>query len=326
MGVPEHVADEERGPVPLDDTIRDVRLPVRLYANQHTHRLIPASVALAIVAGIGPAVRQRRNPAERDAAHEFMNKLLLHTPRAGEADELAERWLVEKSKLRELFWRPWLLQKSEVHGREHWEAARADGRGFVIVFGHMVATWAVPAILGIRDFKHYIVVGPHYWAPLPPGYEGPAIRHRRIEYGVKPLGNHYLISTDGRPERLPELLAAGHPVAIAWDAPGRAATPFLGRMIAVGGGGPALAFGTGVKVLPVVPERHGTRIDLRFHAPLDATDYPDARSLRAAIAATFEPIVLERPQEVELAWFPSPLVTEPQPRPDREPATPEPAR
>ena len=154
-----------------------------------------------------------------------MNELLVHTPRAAEADELADRWLVEKSKLRELFWRPWLLQKSEVHGREHWEAARADGKGFVIVFGHMVATWAVPAILGIRDLKHYIVVGPHYWAPLPPGYEGPAILHRRIEYGVKPLGNHWLISTEGRPERLPELIAAGQPVAIAWDAPGRAATP-----------------------------------------------------------------------------------------------------
>ena len=327
MGVPAHLADEERGPVPLDDTIRDVRLPVRLYANQNTHRLIPASLALAIVAGVGPAVRQRRNPAERSAAEEFMRELLRYTPRAAESDALAARWLVEKSKLRELFWRPWLLQKSEVHGREHWEAARADGdKGFVIVFAHMVATWAVPAILGVRGFEHYIVVGPHYWAPLPPGYEGPAIKHRRIEYGVKPLGNRWLISTDGRPERLPELIAAGQPVAIAFDAPGRAATPFLGRMIAVGGGGAALAFHTGAKVLPVIPERHGTRIDLRFHAPLDATDYPDARSLRAAIAATFEPIVLARPQEVELAWFPSPLVTEAQPRPDRHAAAPEPAR
>ena len=115
-------------------------------------------------------------------------------------------------------------------------------------------------------------------------------------------------------------------MAIAFDAPGRAATPFLGRMIAVGGGAATLAFATQCRVLPVVPERHGTRIDLRFHAPLDATDYADARSLRAAIAATFEPIVLARPEEVELAWFPSPLVTEAQPRPDREPRAPEPAR
>ncbi len=320
MGVPAHLLDEARGPVPLDDTIRDVSLPIRLYANEHTHRLLPARLALGIVGTIGPAVRERRNPAERSAAQEFMRELLKYTPRAPEADALADRWLVEKSKLRELFWRPWLLQKSEVHGREHWEAARDDGKGFVITFGHMVATWAVPAILGIRGFDHYIVVGPHYWAPLPPGYEGPAIRHRRIAYGVKPLGNPRLISTEGRPERLPELIAAGNPIAIAFDAPGRAATPFLGRKIPIGGGGPALAHGMQCKVLPVVPERHGTRIDLRFHPPLDATDYPDARSLRAAVACVFEPIVLARPEQVELAWFPSPLVTDAPPKPDREAA------
>lgn len=326
MGVPAHLLDEARGPVPLDDTVRGVSLPLRLYANENTHRLIPARLALSIVGGIGPAVRQRRNPAERDAAREFMRELLLHTPRHAEADVLADRWLVEKSKLRELFWRPWLLEKSEVHGREHWEAARAGGKGFVIIFGHMVATWAVPAILGTRGFEHYIVMGPHYWAPLPPGYEGLSTLYRRETYGVRPLGNARLISTEGRAERLPELIAAGQPIAIAFDAPGRAATPFLGRNIAIGGGGPALAHATQCKVLPVVPERHGTRIDLRFHAPLDAADYPDARSLRAAVAGVFEPIVLARPEQVELAWFPSPLVTEAKPRPDREVAAPEPAR
>ena len=192
---------------PQDDTVGDARLPVRLYANRHTHRLIPGPLALAIVAGIGPVVRQRRNPAERDAARQFMRELLVHTPRAAEANALADQWLKEKSRLRELFWRPWLLNKSEVHGREHWEAARADGRGFVIVFGHIVATWAVPAILGVRGFDHHIVMGPHYWAPMPPGYEGLALLHRRLEYGEKRLGANRLVSTDGRPERLPELIA-----------------------------------------------------------------------------------------------------------------------
>ena len=45
-----------------------------------------------------------------------MADLLLHTPRAAEADELAERWLVEKSKLGELFWRPWLLERCAAPG------------------------------------------------------------------------------------------------------------------------------------------------------------------------------------------------------------------
>ena len=53
-----------------------------------------------------------------------MADLLLHTPRAAEANELAERWLVEKSKLGELFWRPWLLERSRILGREIWDRAR----------------------------------------------------------------------------------------------------------------------------------------------------------------------------------------------------------
>jgi len=32
--------------------------------------------------------------------------------------------------------------------------------------------------------------------------------------------------------------------------------------------------------------------------------------VRAAVAAAFEPIVLERPEAVELAWIPCPLITE----------------
>jgi lauroyl/myristoyl acyltransferase len=320
MGATVQVIDEARGPVPQDDRIRDANPVVRLYASRYTHRLVPARAALAMVSLIGPVVRERRTPGERRAAESFMHELLLHTPRRAEASELAGRWLVEKSRLRELFWRPWLLKQSQVQGREHWDEARRGGEGCVIVFGHLVATWAVPAILGVRGFDHYIVVGPHYWQPMPPGYEGLALLHRRKEYGEKVLGNPRLISTEGRPSRLPELVSAGESVAIAFDAPGRAATPFLGRVVGLGGGAASLAFATRSKVLPVVPERHGTRLDLRFHAPLDANEYDDARSLRAAIARTFEPIVLARPESVELAWFPSPLVTEVEPQVARDPA------
>ena len=71
-----------------------------------------------------------------------------------------------------------------------------------------------------------------------------------------------------------------------------------------------LAFRTGVRVLPVICERHGTRIDLRLLPPLDAAEHRDLRSLRAAIARTCEPLVVARPEKVEIAWYPSPLVTE----------------
>jgi lauroyl/myristoyl acyltransferase len=75
--------------------------------------------------------------------------------------------------------------------------------------------------------------------------------------------------------------------------------------------GPAtLAFRTGAKVLPMLPVREGTRIDVQILEPLDPADYPDLRSLRTAIAAVFERIVLANPEIVDFAWYPSPLVTE----------------
>jgi hypothetical protein len=44
--------------------------------------------------------------------------------------------------------------------------------------------------------------------------------------------------------------------------------------------------------------------------PLDPADYRELRSLRVAIARTYERIVLAKPEAVEVAWYPSPLVTE----------------
>ena len=99
--------------------------------------------------------------------------------------------------------------------------------------------------------------------------------------------------------------SAGSPSLIAFDVPGSAATPFLGRSVALSGGPATLAFRTGTKVLPVLPERHGTRIDLRMFKPLDPADYRDLPSLRAAIARVFEQLVLAKPEIVEFGWYPS---------------------
>jgi hypothetical protein len=89
------VSEETPGPVAQDDHVRDVRPLARLYASELTHRLTPAPVALAIVAAVGPGVRQLRNGAERRAAEHFMKDLLLYTSRASEAPALARRYLRE---------------------------------------------------------------------------------------------------------------------------------------------------------------------------------------------------------------------------------------
>jgi lauroyl/myristoyl acyltransferase len=247
---------------------------------------------------------------ERRDAERFMKDLLLYTPRASEAGVLARRYLKERARLIELIWRPWLLKRSKLIGTEHWEAAHSGGRGRVIVFGHMGGTFAVAPILALHGFDFYTVTSPHYWEPMPPGLVGVAVLHLRREYAEKPLGWDRLIPSNARPERLIELLESGASILVAFDVPGSAATPFLGRSVALSGGPATLAFRTGAKVVPVIPERHGTRIDVRILEPLDPADYGDLRSLRGAIARTFEPIVLAKPEMVELPWYPSPLVNE----------------
>jgi lauroyl/myristoyl acyltransferase len=211
--------------------------------------------------------------------------------------------------LRELLWRPWLLKRSRVIGREHWEAAHRGGRGCVLVLGHLGGSWAIPGILARHGFDVYMVSSAHFWQELPPGLRGRMFHQQRV-YGERALGPDRLISNDSPPERIVELVEAGATVGIAFDVPGSAATPFLGRSVALTSGPATLAFQTKAQVLPVITERHGTRMHLRMLEPLDPADHRDVRSLRAAIARTYEPLIVAKPEIVEVAWYPSPLVTE----------------
>ncbi|HWH93641.1 MAG TPA: lysophospholipid acyltransferase family protein [Baekduia sp.] len=288
--------------------IRDLLIGV--YASPSTHRLAPARLALPVLATLEPALRQRRNPVEGIDAERLMSDLLQYTPRRDEARAVARRHLRERSRVRELFWRPWLIKHSRVIGREHWDAAHSGGRGCVLVLGHLGGSWAIPAILGRHSFDVHMVSSAHFWRELPPGLLGRSHRHLREAYGERWLGADRLIPNDAPPERLVELVEQGATVGIAFDVPGSAATPFLGRSVALASGPASLAFRTKAKVLPVITERHGTRMDLRMLEPLDAADHRDLRSLRAAIARTYEPLIVERPEMVEIAWYPSPLVTE----------------
>ena len=64
------------------------------------------------------------------------------------------------------------------------------------------------------------------------------------------------------------------------------------------------------KVLPILPEREGSRVVVRMQEPIDPTEFRDVRTLRGAIAAVFAKLILEKPWNVDYGWYPSPLVTE----------------
>jgi lauroyl/myristoyl acyltransferase len=301
------VADQTFRPFP-QERIRDVRLPVRLYASPRVHRLVPTRVAMAIAAAIGtPGARHDRATERRHADH-LMRDLLLHTPLAGEARRLARRNFAEISRLRELFWRPWLLERSRVVGHEHWHAAHREGLGCVGVAGHFGALAVAPVILGRYGFRVHTVTNAHFWDPAPPGFLG-MLTLRMREYS-QALGPGTAIPNNVSPAALAAVIESGRSLMIAFDVPGSTATPFLGRSVPLASGPATLAYRTGAKVLPMLPVREGTRIDVHIFEPLDPADYPDLRSLRAAIASVFERIVLAHPETVDFAWYPSPLVTE----------------
>jgi lauroyl/myristoyl acyltransferase len=291
-----------------DDRVEGVRLFERLYVLPATHRLLPTPAALAL-ATLRAKVRERRNPVELEKTRRYLSVLLQNTPRAGEAEALAPRLMAEKSRNQEILYRRFTMHRHTVEGVEHWRAAGEGGRGFVVVFGHIGASWCVAPVLRQAGLKTYIVIGPHYW-DLPHGFKGLEFRYRRRNLEER-IGKECVLSSEGPPERLVELIQAGEAVLLAWDAPGRAATPFLGNTAAVGGGPSRLAFGLQTNVLPVVPERKGGAYVIRILPPLDSREFADHRELRAAIARVYEPIVVEKPEALEYAWDPPPLITPP---------------
>lgn len=300
--------EETLGPVPQDDHVRDVRLPVRLYATPAVHRLVPTRLALALASRVSSPEARHGRAFELQRAEHLMQDLLLHTHRSDEWRELARRNVAEVARLRELFWRPWLLKHARIEGIEHWHAAHEGGRGCLVVVGHLGGLFGLAATLANHGLHMYSVQSSHYWEPMPPGFDGLWIL--RLRGYAEWMGPGSAIPDTTRPERLTELLEANRTLLIAFDVPGSAATPFLGRSVALTGVPATLAHRTGVKVLPILPEREGTRVVVRMQEPIDPTEFRDVRTLRGAIAAVFAKLILEKPWNVDYAWYPSPLVTE----------------
>ena len=230
----------------------------------HTHRLLPARPALGLAGWIGPGVRRRRNSAERRDGERFMADLLLHTPRAAEATSSPSAGWSRSRSSASSSGAPGCSSARGSSSREHWDRARRAERGCLFVSGHIGGHWSVSTILLRHGIEHYAVSHPHHWEPMPPGYRGLAKLHLRREYLEKRLGGSRIILSDGPPERPLRLLEAGNSLLIAFDVAGSAATPFLGGPSPSPAAPPRSPSGRSRPVVPAIPQRQGTRIDLRL--------------------------------------------------------------
>jgi lauroyl/myristoyl acyltransferase len=303
----------------IDRRVSGVRLPVRIYATPSFHRALPARAAFGIAA-LRARVRERRNPRELESARAMFETLLEHTPRAHEAEEIARRWMAEKSIVAELFWRPWLSRDAEVTGAENWHDAKSRGRGVILAYGHIMPTFAMFPALAARGMLFHSVIGPHYWAAKPPGYPGLEIL-RWLAYAEDSFGTASLVRADrGSGSRILELLAANEVVNIAFDVPGSTPTRFLGRTVGLAPGPPRLAETSGAVILPVINSRAGTKVSVALQEPIDPLEIDDPQALRHALTTIFERHLVARPETVQLAWDPLPLIVEqPGETPNHEP-------
>ena len=277
-----------------------------LYASPALHALVPARLALAL-SRLGARRLARGDHPLHARALAFTTELLAHTARAGEAEALAGAWLEEAAQNLELHWRPWLMRRGRVAGRELHDAALATGRGIVLTFIHTGPIYAVWPSLRRAGVDQWLIVGPHHLDNRERG-----LSWRYFDRGRSYLleaGQGHMVAPPGVHEAAAAALRRGELVVVAFDIPGTTPTPFLGREVGLAGGAARLAAETGALVLPVVSRRRGARPHVEFTKPLDPRDHGDAASLQAAIARRLEAVALERPEDLYFLEEPAPLVT-----------------
>jgi len=189
-----------------------------------------------------------------------------------------------------------LLAEVRVEGEEHLWAARAEGRGVLLLSAH-IGGWEVAALAGGLLVPGGLAV---VHRPLDnPLLEAELLRFR-ARFGNRSLGKRGIVR-----EILRELRSEGV-VGILIDQrarPGEAITvPFFGRPVAAHPILARLALRTAAPVVPLWGLWEGPgRYTVRFDPPLRAVAGDDDLSLTARYMATIEGVIRERPEQ--WLWF-----------------------
>ena len=225
---------DDTGPCPRTITSRGVRLPIRLYASKHVHRLVPAPRRARARrldrAGRAPAA-QPRGAAD---AEWFMRELLLHTSAPPRRTALAEEWLKESHACASCS--GGRGRSSAPDPRRRALVGRAtDERGCVIC---SATSWrrGPSRRSSPPGLQHHSVASPHYWKRCRPATRawrpftaaGSTARSRPAASAPGPR------PTPARPAA--RALGAGESIAIAFDVRAGPRHRSWGRTIALGGG------------------------------------------------------------------------------------------
>ncbi|MGD0453271.1 MAG: hypothetical protein ABSB69_06710 [Solirubrobacteraceae bacterium] len=235
------------------------------------------------------------SPAERERALTVMKAIVGGTPRAGELDELARQYLIDRAAHRELFWQRWKMPSMDSRSTEHVQAALSSGRGVLASSCHLgpffLQFWPLTEMR-----SGYGVFGPWFFEEPSPDHWGRRLAHWRKELERR---DERRLSSQGVFATLRGLLEQGELAIIYFDMPGSRRTQFLGKPVTLATGTARLAIAADALVLPLRARRDGHHVRTDVQALLDPREFSGYEQLHDALAGVHERSILERPGALE---------------------------
>jgi lauroyl/myristoyl acyltransferase len=251
-------------------------------------RLVPREVAVRRAVRAGERQWEDSKAARKKAARWMA--MMLHRPANDpEVQRLAREAVIDWSVRQVLIERVWeASREGRVHGPEHFEEARAGGRGVLVVGTH----FALGMNGMFRLTKRY---GPCYVVRAPRDVDRRGrntLIMRRRWLAAERQGVRFVDRKESYPV-MRALLERGEICALAFDAAGRVETDLAGQRTWLAGGAAELALDAGVPVMVGMTLRDGTEQVGHWAPPLESGDFADARALHQRIAEILSPWILD---------------------------------
>jgi KDO2-lipid IV(A) lauroyltransferase len=273
---------------------RDVPLLGRLYATASLHRLLPARVAVRMTEWAARIV-WRLSAARRRKGIVRAEAVLGPSAPSAAMRELGRRELIERWASGELFWRPWETRRTPLHGLEHLAAARARGRGVIVVTTHQGPGASLIRALAAHGTRLYV-------ARFRKVRDDPirvGSRARWTQANVRWIeeGGGRLVGRGGSYGVFRALLERNEVCWMAFDIPGDVDTEMCGRRFRLASGISALARETGAQLVPGFALRRGHRAVCWLEAPIDPATFAGTAELHRHLAEVVGRVLLGHPEQ-----------------------------